>query len=137
LSIKSVLIVDSNKAFLESAIKFLTTEKQLAVVGWAFDASEALDKINKYNPDLILLDFSLPDYNGLELTRKIKQMPGSPSVIILSINDHEEYFIEALNAGADGFLCKRDFGNQIISLLESLSNSGDGAAYQFKKDPYS
>jgi DNA-binding NarL/FixJ family response regulator len=132
LSNKGVLIVDNNKPFLESAIKFLTTEKHFAIVGWAFDANEAIEKIKKFSPDLVLLDFSLPDMNGLEATRRIKQMPESPSVIILSINDQEDYFVEALNAGADGFLCKKDFGNQIIALIESLSYSGHGELQKAK-----
>ena len=58
---------------MESAIKFLTTDNHFSVVGWAFNAAEALEKIGKFNPDLVLVDFSLPDMNGFNLTRTIKQ----------------------------------------------------------------
>jgi len=105
---------------MESAIKFLTTDKHFSVVGWAFSASDALEKIDKFNPDLVLVDFSLPDVNGFNLTRTIKQKQNPPVVIVLSLNDNTGYSSEALNSGADAFLCKSDFGNKIIPLIESL-----------------
>jgi two-component system, NarL family, nitrate/nitrite response regulator NarL len=120
LSNKGVLIVDNNKAFLESAVKFLTTNNHFAVVGWAFSAAEAFDKINLLNPDLVLIDFSLPDMNALEATKLIKQRPDSPFVIILSINDYMDYCTQSMNAGANGFMSKADFGNKIIPMAESL-----------------
>jgi DNA-binding NarL/FixJ family response regulator len=120
LSNKGVLLVDDNKTFLESAIKFLTTGNTFAVVGWAFTAAEAFEKIRKFNPDLILMDFSLPDMNGFEATRLIKQMSEPPRVVILSMNDQEDYSTEAAAAGADGYLCKSDFGNKIMPIVNSL-----------------
>jgi DNA-binding NarL/FixJ family response regulator len=120
LNNKGVLLVDDNKTFLESAIKFLTTDTTFAVVGWAFTASEAFTKIKKFNPDLVLMDFSLPDMNGFEATRIIKQMSESTRVIILSINNHEDYIKESGLAGADGYLCKSDFGSRLLPMVESL-----------------
>jgi DNA-binding NarL/FixJ family response regulator len=117
---KSVLIVDDNKSFLESAIKFLTTDDHFSVVGWAFSASEAFDKISKYSPDLVLLDFKLPDMNGFDATKKIKSLPNPPLVVIVSFNNSEIYLSEAVIAGADGYLSKSEFGENIISLMESL-----------------
>jgi DNA-binding NarL/FixJ family response regulator len=120
LSNKGVLLVDDNKTFLESAIKFLTTGSTFAVVGWAFTAAEAFEKIQKFNPDIVLMDFSLPDMNGFEAARHIKQMSNPPRIVILSINDHEDYSIEAFSAGADGYLCKTDFGSKIMPIVDSL-----------------
>jgi DNA-binding NarL/FixJ family response regulator len=120
LSNKGVLLVDDNKTFLESAIKFLTTGSTFAVVGWAFTAAEAFEKIKKFNPDIVLMDFSLPDMNGFEATKHIKQMSNPPRIVILSIHDHEDYSIEAVSAGADGYLCKTDFGSKIMPIVDSL-----------------
>jgi two-component system, NarL family, nitrate/nitrite response regulator NarL len=120
LSNKGVLIVDHNKTFLESAIKFLTTDNHFAIVGWAVNAAEAFNKITLLNPDLVLIDFSLPDMNALDATKIIKLMPQPPMVIVLSINDYMEYCTQSMNAGANGFMSKSDFGNKIIPLVESL-----------------
>jgi len=122
LESKSVLIVDDNKKFMESAINFLTTDKHFSVVGWAFTAGEAFEKIRKFRPDLILMDFSLPDMNGFEATRIIKQEVPPPVVIIISINNHEGYSVEATGAGADGYITKSDFGNKIIPMIEEIFN---------------
>lgn len=117
---KCVLLVDDNKNFMESAIKFLTTDKHFAVVGWAFNAAEAFEKNEKFNPDLILMDISLPDMNGFEAARILKQKPDAPKIIILSFDNYDDYSTEAVNAGADGYLCKSDFGSKIIPLMEDL-----------------
>lgn len=117
---KCVLLVDDNKNFMESAIKFLTTDKHFAVVGWAFTATEAFEKNDKFKPDLILMDLSLPDMNGFEAARILKQKPDAPKIIILSFDNYDDYSIEAMNAGADGYLCKSDFGSKIIPLTEEL-----------------
>jgi DNA-binding NarL/FixJ family response regulator len=139
LSNKSVLIVDDNKKFLESAIKFLTTDKHFAIVGWAFDAAEAFEKIRKFSPDLVLLDFSLPDMNGLEAAKLIKQMPEAPIVVITSFNKHPEYSAEAILAGAEGFISKSDFGEEIIPLFDSLfsARSNGKSTEKIEKDSYS
>lgn len=117
---KCVLLVDNNKNFMESAVKFLKADQHFTVVRWAFDAEEAFDKITKYNPDLVLIDLSLPGMNGFEATKIIKQDPDPPVVIILSINNYEFYSAEAKNSGADGYLCKSDFGNEIIPMIETI-----------------
>lgn len=117
---KCVLLVDDNKNFMESAIKFLTTDKHFSVVGWAFTAAEAFEKNDKFKPDLILMDLSLPDMNGFDASKILKQKSDAPKIIILSFDNYDDYSIEALNAGADGYLCKSDFGSKIISLMEDL-----------------
>jgi DNA-binding NarL/FixJ family response regulator len=116
----NVLIVDDNEKFLESAIKYLTTDPHFSVVGWAFNAAEAFQKIEKFKPDLVLLDYSLPDMNGFAVTRKLKASPDAPAIIIISVNDQAEYSSEALNEGADAFITKSDFGNKIIPVIDSL-----------------
>lgn len=117
---KYVLLIDDNKNFMESAVKFLSTDKHFSVVEWAPSAEEAFDKINKFNPDLVLMDISLPGMNGFEATKIIKQGKNPPVVIILSINNCEVYSEEAKLSGADGYLSKSDFGNKMIPLIKSI-----------------
>lgn len=117
-----VLIIDNKIPFLDSAIKYLNLHQKVELVGWALSGSEALDKINIFKPDLILIDLSLPDMSGLSLIREIKKLFGSQKIVVLTLHDSEDYRTEAKLAGADGFISKIEFVSRFPGLVEKLFN---------------
>jgi len=117
---KSILLVDNNEKFLHSAVRFLSTDVGFAVVGWAFDADEAFKKIEKFKPDLVLLDINLPDKKSFEMIKIIKSGNHVPRVVLTSFNDEVQYNEGAEVYGADGYVAKTDFCNQIEKIINKL-----------------
>ncbi|MEJ2263101.1 MAG: response regulator transcription factor [Anaerolineales bacterium] len=114
------LLVDDNPEFLEAAKRFLTSDEQLKIIGTALSGQEAIKKVKELNPDLVLMDLAMPDMNGLEATRQIKNESGAPHVVILTLHDTPEYREASDSVGADGFIPKSDFGMQLLPLIKAL-----------------
>ena len=116
----STFLVDDSPSFLQSAARFLAADDRIEIVGVALSALDALEQIAALKPDLVLMDLNMPGMNGLEATRRLKAGPNPPRVVILTLNDTEEYRQAALQAQADGFVAKSDLGQKLLPLLESL-----------------
>lgn len=117
---KSILLVDDNLTFMQSAIRFLTVDMQFAVVGWAFTAEEAMKKIELLKPDIILIDTALPDISGIELTKQIRYSLDNSLIILTSVYDNNYYRSEAELCGAHGYVAKINFGNEFIPTINKL-----------------
>ena len=123
-----VLLVDDNPEFLDAATRFVATESEVEVIGRALSGREAVAKIETLQPDLVLMDYIMPDMNGIEATREIKASTMDLRIIILTLHDLKEYRTEAEAAGADGFIAKADFGRDLLPLITILfADSRDGA----------
>ena len=112
-----VLIVDDSPRFVAAITRFLSSVLQLEVVGHARSGREAIDEVARLHPDVVLMDWMMPEMDGLEATRRIKRGMRPPQVIIVTLNDGTEYRRQAQLAGADGFVCKGDLGSALTSLL--------------------
>jgi DNA-binding NarL/FixJ family response regulator len=115
-----ILLVDDSLSFLESATRFLSGEAYLEIVGRAFSGGEALEQVSRLRPDLVLMDLAMPGMNGLEATRRIKMQPDAPRVVVLSLNDSNQYRIAAEAVGADGFVAKSEFSTELLTLISGL-----------------
>ena len=101
-----VLLVDDHELFRRGVKSLLMAEPDIEVVGEAHDGSEALGKAQELMPDLILMDISMPEVDGLEATRRIKQQMPYVKILILTVSDLEQNLFEAIKAGAQGYLLK-------------------------------
>lgn len=116
-----VLVVDDSPTFLDTAVRWLAEVlPHLKVVGCCSSGVEALRQVETLRPDLVLMDLALPEMDGLEATRRLKQRPRAPYVIILTLHDIPEYRLAAQEAHADGFISKVNFSTQLPSLIASL-----------------
>jgi two-component system, chemotaxis family, chemotaxis protein CheY len=115
-----VLLVDDNAAFLQAMADLVTTEPCMDVVGCATSGLEALDLVPQLRPDLVLLDFAMPEMNGVETTRCIKTLPNPPQVVILTLYDNKEYRSAAQAAQVDGFIAKSHISNQLTTVVYTL-----------------
>ncbi len=116
----STLLVDDSASFLESAMRFLANDERVDVVGLALSGDEALDRVEKLRPELVLMDLAMPGLNGLDVTRRLKAGPNPPMVVILTLHDTLEYRVAAAEVQADGFITKSDFGDKLLPMLEHL-----------------
>ena len=115
-----VLIVDNSIEFVESAASLLALEPIVHLIASAQTGADAMDKITIRNPDIVLVNWSLPDLSGLQLTQIIKALPKPPSVVLLSLSDFPIYRSEAQQAGADGFIPKADWSTLFFPLIREL-----------------
>ena len=120
MSIIRTVLVDDYADFIESASQFLSTVPYIQVVGCARSGIEALQAVDRLRPDLVLMDLSMPCMGGLEATRRIKALDGAPRVVIVTLYNNPGYQIAARAAGADGFVSKSEFGEDLVPLIRDL-----------------
>ena len=113
-----ILLVDDNAEFLDAATRFLAVQPRIEIVGKIFSGREAVNQTPTLKPDFVLMDLMMPEMDGLEATRLLKQLPDPPAVIVVSLHDDQSFRIAAQGAGADGFLPKRQLSKQLMRLLE-------------------
>jgi two-component system, NarL family, response regulator NreC len=101
-----VLIADDHRDFRRVVHDFLNQLPNVFVVGEAVDGDDALHKVEKLFPDVVLMDISMPLMNGIEATRVIKQRWPDTKVIIATTHDDPMYRKQAMDARADGFILK-------------------------------
>jgi DNA-binding NarL/FixJ family response regulator len=121
-----VLIVDDIPVFRETFRQALLERFPSHEVAEAVDGDDALDKVNRFNPDLIFMDIRLPGANGLTLTGRIKAMRPDIAVIILTDYDLPEYREAALQEGADEFMAKGALKMSAIERMVMRHLRGDG-----------
>ena len=101
-----VALVDDHPVVREGLRTVLQAEPGLALVGEAASGLEALELAERLRPDVVLLDIQLPDKGGLEVLRELKARHPQMGVVILTTHDSEVYFVDAMRAGASGYLLK-------------------------------
>ena len=112
-----VLIVDDHIVFCEALSSLLAIKGEVDVVGIASNAEDAFKKVKQLNPDVVLMDIELKDSDGIQTTRIIKEKYPNTEVIILTMHTDEQYVLEAIQAGAKGYILK-DFPSSL--LLEAI-----------------
>jgi len=102
----------------------LAKEPDICVVGEASSAREAIDKANELQPDVILMDIKMPDMTGTEAVRAIKKARPATSIIMFTMYDSDIYVIEALKAGASGYLTKDTPKELLCQTIRSAPDGG-------------
>lgn len=119
-----VLIADDHPLFREGVARLIAEQTDMEVVGEASDGLEALVKARELQPDLILLDITMPGSDGLEATRLIKAELPETRIIILTQRDEGETLFEAIRSGAQGYLLKTLRSQQLLDGLRSVMAGG-------------
>ena len=114
-----VLIVDDSTAVRGGLCSILGAHADIEVVGKAVDGLDAMAKANDLHPDVILMDAQMPEIDGVEATRRIKER--FPEIKILFLTVHSSYIDEALAAGADGYLMKDCGREELLGAIRELA----------------
>lgn len=120
-----IFIVDDHEGFMDSAERFLSTFADIEVVGRANNGREALDQVERLRPDIVLMDLSMPEMGGLQATRMLKTLPAPPKVIVISHYDDAQHREHVSKAGADGFVSKLSYVQEIHAELQRLQGGAD------------
>jgi len=118
---KSILIVDDHPLVREGLKVILARSAKFEVAGEAGAAAEGFRMAAKFKPDLVLVDISLPDGSGIDLTRRIKSALPETGILIVSMHSKIDYVTEAFKAGASGYMVKESAPEGLIPALESIA----------------
>lgn len=118
---RSVLIVDDHPLFREGLKSIIAEDRHFVVEGEAGDARNGYATAIKIRPDVVLVDISLPDESGMQLTRRIRKALPSTRVMIISMHSKIDYIVEAFQAGATGYVVKDSAASRLIQGLHAVT----------------
>ena len=120
----NIMLVDDHCIFRESLRSMLQSVDDFNVVAESASGRSCIDTATKVQPDMVVMDISLPDASGIEATRLIREKMPSCKVIILSMHDQRQFFTTALRAGASGYLLKDCSSLELISCIRAVAAGG-------------
>jgi DNA-binding NarL/FixJ family response regulator len=116
-----ILLVDDHPIVRQGLRTLLEGRSGWEVVGEASDGVEALDKVDSLQPDVVVLDVTMPRMNGLEACRLIQQKASGLEVLFVTQHDSPQMMREALNAGARGYVVKSNAARDLLDAVEAVS----------------
>lgn len=123
-----VLVVDDDAMVRSGFAAILGAEPDLVVVGEAADGAEALAQARRLTPDVVVLDVRMPRLDGIAATRRLLRLEEPPRVLVVTTFEHDSYVLEALEAGAHGFLLKRAGADQLVHAVRTVA-AADGLLF--------
>lgn len=121
-----VLVADDHNIFREGLVARIHSQEFFEVVAEAGNGVEALDLIKKLNPDIAVLDISMPGMNGLEVAKKSMEKGAATNFIVLTMYKEEQFFNKAMDIGIKGYLLKENTFEDLLACLKAVSK---GRAY--------
>ncbi|HEY9286454.1 MAG TPA: response regulator transcription factor [Candidatus Dormibacteraeota bacterium] len=112
-----ILIADDQNLFRAGLVRLLETDPRVQVVGQAFDGLDVLKKVVAVKPDVVLMDLKMPNLDGIEATRRILAEHPQIKILILTTFETDSYVLQALRAGASGYVLK---DAQVESIVSSI-----------------
>ena len=119
-----ILIVDDHPVFRQGLVQILNEESDLEVVSEAGSVNELFQVINKKPIDLVVLDITMPDGNGLEALKRLKKLRPTLPVLVLSVHSEEEYAVRVLKTGGSGYITKDSAPEQLVNAVRKAVSGG-------------
>ena len=119
-----VMLVDDHELVRQGIAAMLNAASDLQVVGEARSGREALEVARRELPDVVLMDVKMPDMDGLEATRKLKEERARTAVIMLTMHDNPSYLRDAVRAGAAGYLLKDVSKDELVDAIRQVATGG-------------
>ncbi|MCK4777650.1 MAG: response regulator transcription factor [Actinomycetia bacterium] len=119
---KTILIAEDNQIVREAIKAIIKEEKEFVLVDEARNGKEALESALKTNPDIIIMDLHMPECNGIDATKLIKNKLPGVEILILTLFNDDEHVIESIQNGASGYLLKDSSKEEFLMALRSISD---------------
>ena len=117
----TIVLVDDHSILLTTLKIFLDSQEGISVAGTANDALRAVELIKTKNPDVVLLDISMPKISGIDLIPKIKKVSPNSKILILTMFEDKQYMQKVLDAGASGFLVKKAMDYDLVYAIRTVA----------------
>jgi DNA-binding NarL/FixJ family response regulator len=128
----TIMLAEDHHLVREALRVLLEDRTEVDVIGQAEDGAEAIDLAQELKPDIVVMDISMPNLNGLEATRRLVEFDAPPKIIILSQHKRQEYVVQALQAGASGYLLKDSITDELIEAIQTVK---EGLTYLSEQLP--
>ncbi|MBT1709445.1 response regulator transcription factor [Fulvivirgaceae bacterium PWU5] len=115
-----ILIADDHSMVRDGVKNLIRQNKEYTVIGEASNGRQAIEQFETLAPDLLILDISMPDLNGMEVAREVLNKNPLASIIILSMYDDEEYVSRCLEIGVKGYVVKNESGSELEYAIKSV-----------------
>ena len=119
-----VLLVDDHAIVRDGIAAFLARCRDIQIVGQAVDGQTGVEAVAKLQPDVVLMDITMPVMNGLDATREIHKRFPNTRVLVLTQHENKEYVMPLLQAGAVGYISKRARAHELIEAIRTIHQSG-------------
>jgi two-component system, NarL family, response regulator NreC len=117
-----VLLADDHTILRAGLKMMLNAQPDIEVVGEASDGRQAISEAQRLAPDVILMDITMPECNGIEATKQVKRLLPEVRVLVLTMHENEEYLFQMLRAGAAGYMLKEAADTELISAIRVVSS---------------
>ncbi len=119
-----IVIIDDHQLFREGVKRILDFEASFEVVAEGEDGGQAMNLVEKHQPDVVLMDINMPEKNGVEATRELVEKYPDTKIVILSIHDDESYVSHTLKSGALGYMLKEMDANELVGAVKVVADGG-------------
>jgi two-component system response regulator NreC len=116
-----LMLVDDHDIVRTGLKSFLETQEGLLVVAEASSGQEAIDKAKETQPDVIVMDITMPEMDGLDATRRLKELDESLFVLALTVHEDKQYLFEMLSAGASGYITKQVAAEELVTAIRCVA----------------
>lgn len=121
-----MVVVDDHNLFREGLVAIIRSEPEIQVIGQAGTVREAVELVRSMDPDIVLMDFSLPDGTGVDATREILQERPKCKIVFLTMSEEDENLFAAIRGGAKGYLLKNMQPKKLVAAIKSV-HQGESA----------
>jgi len=120
MSVTTIVLADDHQVVRHGLRVLLESEPNFRIVGEASDGLEAIDLVERQQPDIVVLDLMMPGLNGLEVARQSSHRSPRTNVVILSMYNNEAYVLEALRAGAKAYVLKASTSDELVRAIREV-----------------
>ena len=117
-----VLLADDHTILRAGLKMMLNAQPDIEAVGEASDGRQAISEAERLSPDVVIMDITMPECNGIEATRHIKRLLPDVRVLVLTMHENEEYLFQTLRAGAAGYMLKEAADTDLISAIRVVAS---------------
>lgn len=119
----NILIVDDHDIIREGIKSLLNSYAEVSICAEAKNAKEALEKIEQFKPDIVLLDVSMPDLSGLDIVPRIKKFSPRTKIIMITVHKMGAYVIKAVRLGVEGYINKENVVDELIPAIHRVMDN--------------
>ena len=117
----TIVLADDHAMFREGLRELLAREEEFVVVATVADGAEAIEAVERLDPDVLIVDVVMPQMTGLEVADRLRRRGPRPRIIVLSAHDDDEYVVEALRAGAAGYVVKAAWMAELTAAVRAVA----------------